>query len=143
MKIKLEMVELQTQKGMELIDITQEVERVVTESGVRDGIVNIMSKHTSTGIIVTEGIWCVEQDILDHLEKLAPEKGDYHHNRPLDFAGRLGFNAHAHLKSVLTGYTAFFPIQQGQLILGGAQRIYFAEYDGPLSRTYCVQVLGE
>lgn len=143
MKIKLERLEVQTRGDKELIDITPEVERVVRESGVREGVVNILTMHTSSGIIVTEGLSCLEMDVLDHLEALAPDEGDYYHNRYLDIDGRLGFNAGAHLKSILGGINAFFPIEGGQIVKGSRQRIYFAEYDGPLCRTYCIQVIGE
>jgi len=143
MKVKLEKAEIQSTKDKELIDITPEVERVVRESGVQNGVVNVLTMHTSSGIIVTEGLPCLEMDVLDHLETLAPDDGDYHHNRYLDIDGRLGFNAGSHLKSVLGGYSAFFPIEDGQIVKGSRQRIYFAEYDGPLCRAYCIQVLGE
>jgi secondary thiamine-phosphate synthase enzyme len=142
-KIKLEQLEVQTRGDKELIDITPEVERVVAESGVQNGMVNILTMHTSSGIIVTEGLPCLEMDVLNHLEALAPDEGDYYHNRYLDIDGRLGFNAGAHLKSILGGINAFFPIEDGQIVRGSRQRIYFAEYDGPLCRTYCVQVMGE
>jgi secondary thiamine-phosphate synthase enzyme len=91
----------------------------------------------------SEGLPCLEMDVLNHLETLAPDDGDYYHNRYLDIDGRLGFNAGSHLKSILGGINAFFPIEDGQIVKGGRQRIYFAEYDGPLSRTYCVQAIGE
>ena len=143
MKIKLEKLEVQTRGDKELIDITPEVEQVVRESGVQNGVVNVLTMHTSSGIVVTEGLPCLEMDVLNHLETLAPDEGDYYHNRYLDIDGRLGFNAGAHLKSILGGYSAFFPIEDGQIVKGGRQRIYFAEYDGPLCRTYCVQVIGE
>jgi secondary thiamine-phosphate synthase enzyme len=141
-KIKLEKLEVQTRGDKELVDITPEVERVVRESGVQNGVVNVLTMHTSSGIVVTEGLPCLEMDVLNHLETLAPDDGDYYHNRYLDIDGRLGFNAGSHLKSILGGINAFFPIEDGQIVKGGRQRIYFAEYDGPLARTYVVQVLG-
>jgi len=143
MKIKLERLEVQTRRDKELIDITPEVEQVVRESGVREGMVNVLTLHTSSGIIVTEGLPCLEVDVLNHLETLAPDEGDYYHSRYLDIDGRLGFNAGAHLKSIIGGMSAFFPIEDSQIVKGSRQRIYFAEYDGPLCRTYCVQVMGE
>jgi len=142
-RIKLEKLEVQTRGDKELVDITPEVERVVQESGVQNGVVNVLTMHTSSGIVVTEGLPCLEMDVLNHLETLAPDDGDYYHNRYLDIDGRLGFNAGSHLKSILGGISAFFPIEDGQIVKGGRQRIYFAEYDGPLCRTYCVQVIGE
>ncbi len=143
MRIKLEKLEVQTRGDKELVDVTPEVERVVRESGVQNGVVNVLTMHTSSGIVVTEGLPCLEMDVLNHLETLAPDDGDYYHNRYLDIDGRLGFNAGSHLKSILGGINAFFPIEDGQIVKGGRQRIYFAEYDGPLCRTYCVQVIGE
>ncbi|MCR4408547.1 MAG: secondary thiamine-phosphate synthase enzyme YjbQ [Anaerolineae bacterium] len=146
MIVKLEQITMQSHAGQELVDITSEVERIVTESGVRNGLVNVFTKHTSAGIVVTEGLECLEQDVIEHLERLAPDHPDgygYHHNRYLDFDGRLGFNAGAHLKSILSGYFACFPIAEGRVVKGGRQRIYFAEYDGPLAREVVVQVLGE
>jgi len=142
-RIKLEKLEVQTRRDKELVDVTPEVERVVRESGVQNGVVNVLTMHTSSGIVVTEGLPCLEMDVLNHLETLAPDDGDYYHNRYLDIDGRLGFNAGSHLKSILGGISAFFPIEDGQIVKGGRQRIYFAEYDGPLCRTYCVQVIGE
>ncbi len=146
MIIRLQEIVVQSREERILIDITPQVEEVVSGSGVREGLVNVFIKHTSAGILVTEGLECLEADVLDHLERLAPDRPDghgYRHNRYLDFDGRLGFNAGAHLKSVLTGYFASFPISAGAIVRGGRQRIYLAEYDGPLAREVVVQVLGE
>jgi secondary thiamine-phosphate synthase enzyme len=143
MKIKLEKIEVQTRADKELIDVTPEVERVVAESEVCEGLVYVMTTHTSSGLLVNEGLECLERDMIANLERLAPDEGDYWHNRYLDIDGRLGFNAGSHLKSMLGGYFTYFPITEGKMVRGSRQRIYFAEYDGPLCRTYCVQVVGE
>ncbi len=143
MKIRLKKIEVQTRRDKELVDITPVVEQVVAEVGVAEGLVNVMTTHTSSGIVVTEGLECLERDVLKHLDRLAPDRGDYDHNRFLDIDGRLGFNAGSHLKSILGGISASVPIEGGKMVKGSRQRIYFAEYDGPLARTYTVQVLGE
>lgn len=146
MIVKLAEMELQSRAPHELIDITPEVERVVKESGVQNGLVNVLTNHVSSGIIVTEGLECLERDILAYLDRIAPDDpGDnsYHHNRYLRGDGRLGFNAGAHLKSILGGISAHFIVKDGQILKGSRQRVYFAEYDGPLHRTYCIQVIGE
>lgn len=142
MKIVLKRLTVQSRRDKELIDITETVNKVVQESGIREGIVFVVTMHTSSGIIVTEGLPCLEKDILNHLDRLVPPDADYYHNRFLDIDGRLGFNADAHLKSVLGGIHAVFPIHDGRIVKGSRQRIYFAEYDGPLDREYCVQVIG-
>ncbi len=143
MIIKLERIKLQTRQSEEALNITPQVEDVVAKSGVRNGVVNVMTSHTSSGLLVTEGIPCLEEDILTHFSRLLPEDADYHHRRYLDFDGRLGFNADAHLKSVIGGIGCMFPIEDGKIVKGSRQTIYFMEYDGPLERTYFVQVLGE
>lgn len=134
---------VQSRREQELIDVTPEVQRVVEESGVQEGLVNVLTMHTSSGILVTEGLPCLEEDVVNHLSRLCPSEGDYLHRRYLDIDGRIGFNADAHLKSVLGGISATFPIAGGKILKGGRQTIYFAEYDGPLSREYVVQVLGQ
>jgi secondary thiamine-phosphate synthase enzyme len=143
MIIKLERVQLQTRKSEEAINITSKVEELVSASGVRHGLVNVLNTHTSAGILVTEGIPCLEEDILTHFARIFPEDENYHHRRYLDYDGRLGFNADAHLKSVIGGISCSFPIADGKIVKGSRQTIYFMEYDGPLLRTYLVQVLGE
>ena len=143
MIIKLERIKIQTRKSEEAINITSVVDEVVRKSGVRNGLVNVMNMHTSAGLLVTEGIPCLEEDILTHFARLVPEDEDYHHRRYLDYDGRLGFNADAHLKSVLGGISCCFPIEDGKVVRGSRQTIYFMECAGPLERTYLVQVLGE
>lgn len=143
MIIKLERVKVQSRKSEEAINITPVVDDIVAKSGVRNGLVNVMNTHTSAGLLVTEGIPCLEEDILTHFSRLFPEDEDYHHRRYLDYDGRLGFNADAHLKSVIGGVSCCFPIENGTVVRGSRQTIYFMEYDGPLERTYVVQVLGE
>ncbi len=148
MIIKLERIEVQSRKGMEMIDITQQVEQAVAASGVHNGLVLAMTAHTSSGLLVTEGIECLERDVLAHLERLAPKEPPegtfgYWHNRYLDYDGRLGFNAGDHLKSILGGVNCFFPVENGKVIRGSRQKVYFVEYDGPLARTVFIQVLGE
>ncbi len=143
MIIKLERIKLQTRQSEEAVDITPRVEEAVQKAGVKNGLVNVLTSHTSSGLLVTEGIPCLEEDILTHFSRLFPEDENYHHRRYLDYDGRLGFNADAHLKSVVGGISCMFPIENGKLVKGSRQTIYFMEYDGPLERTYFVQILGE
>jgi secondary thiamine-phosphate synthase enzyme len=143
MKVILKQIGIQTRQEEEMVDITEEVKKVVRESGVKEGLVNVLTLHTSTGLTVNEGISCLERDILELLEKLVPQEGDYHHARYLDFDGRLGVNAYCHLRGCLLGINTFFPIHNGEMVIGLRQTIYFVEFDGPQYRSYAVQVLGE
>lgn len=143
MTFKLERLKVLSRKSEEAINITARVEECVKSSGIKNGLVNVLTSHTSSGLLVTEGIPCLEEDILTHFARLFPEDENYHHHRYLDYDGRLGFNADAHLKSILGGIHCMFPVENGALVRGSRQTIYFMEYDGPLERTVLVQVIGE
>jgi secondary thiamine-phosphate synthase enzyme len=146
--IQLHRIEIISRKEMEMIDITPEIDRLVEASGAKQGIVFVTTAHTTSGIVVTEGVECLERDIPAHLERLAPKDPPigsygYYHNRLLDFDGRLGYNAGDHLKSVIGGIQTFFPIEDGKVVRGGRQRAYFVEYDGPLARIVFIQIIGQ
>ena len=146
MTIQLTTLQVQSRAEHELIDLTERVEQLVANSGVQNGLVYVMTMHTTSGIVVNENQICLEQDIVNYLARLAPvHHGDagYYHNRYLDSDGRLGVNAGAHLQSLLGGYFAYFPIAGGKIVRGGRQHVYFAEYDGPLMREVTVQILGD
>ena len=143
MRIKFKAMGLQTHKEKEIIDITSEVEKLVRESAVQEGLVNVYIEHTSAGLGVTEGLWDVKEDIFKYLDQLAPSTGDLRHKRYLEQDGRLGVNPQAHMKSLICGYHVSFPIHKGKIIKGSRQSICFLEFDGPLYRYYNVQILGE
>lgn len=143
MIIKLEKFLIQSRKEVEAINVTPLAEDFVKKSGMKNGMVNIYNQHTSAGLLVTEGIPCLEEDIGAFLDRLVPEDGNYLHRRYLDFDGRIGFNAQMHLKSVLVGCSASFPVSGGVIVKGSRQTIYFMEFDGPLERKISIQVIGE
>ncbi|MFH1774779.1 MAG: secondary thiamine-phosphate synthase enzyme YjbQ [Methanobacteriota archaeon] len=125
-------VTVKTSREVQFIDITSEVERVVRESGVKEGAANIFTKHTTTAIIINEN----EPGLLRDYEKLVelvPKGGGYEHDRIDD-------NAHSHLRSILLGPNKVVPIIEGSLALGTWQRIFLAEFDGPRVREVVVQV---
>lgn len=148
MIIRSHKIEVISHKEFEMIDLTGMVEEFLRECAVANGMVFVMTAHTTSSIVITEGVECLERDIPLHLERLAPKipapgTFGYYHNRILDFDGRLGFNAGDHLKSVLGGVSAMFAVGNGELLKGSRQRVYFVEYDGPLARTVYLQVMGE
>lgn len=143
MIIKLTEVSLRAQKEFELIKITETVKQVVAESGVQNGIVHVITEHTTTGITVNEGLSCVETDLMGQLDRLFPEDGIYHHNHYLPSYGTIGGNTPGHLKSMVVGNHCAYPIVNGQIKLGGVTEIYFAEFDGIKDRKYMIHVMGE
>jgi secondary thiamine-phosphate synthase enzyme len=124
-----------TSKYNQLICITNSVSKAVKESGVQDGFLTVLTKHTTTGILVNEALECVESDIMDFLSRHVPENYPYVHNHMLHSYGSTAGNPTAHIKSMLVGNHCHFPIVNGDLLRGGAQDIYFCEFDGPAART--------
>jgi len=127
----------------QFLTITDQVEKAVAESGVRNGMVTVLSMHTTTGITVNEALECLESDIEQFLKRLVPEDWPYAHARMLKEYGSTAGNPTGHLKSLLTGNHCHFTVAQGKIIRGSAQDIYFCEFDGPAQRTICIQVIGE
>ncbi len=143
MEFRLKEISLCAEQEFQMIRITDEVCSFVSESGVKNGIVYVITEHTTTGITVNEALPCVERDIMDALDRLAPEDYPYCHNHYLPSYGTIGGNAPGHLKSLLTGNHCVFPVQDGKVKLGSAADIYFCEYDGIKNRKYMIYVMGE
>ena len=127
----------------EYYNITEEVCRIVEESGIKNGLAAVITAHTTTGIMVNEALPCVEQDISDLLERTVPLEADYAHAHFLRDYGATGNNSQGHLKSMLMGNHCMFPVIDGRLVRGGAQEIYLVEFDGPQKRRVYVEVMGE
>jgi secondary thiamine-phosphate synthase enzyme len=132
-----------TDQYNQFIRITDQVEKAVAGSGVKNGMVTVLSKHTTTGITVNESLECLESDIDDFLRRLVPEDWPYAHARMLKDYGSTAGNPTGHLKSHITGNHCHFIVVDGKLVRGGAQEVYFCEFDGPAQRTVCIQVMGD
>lgn len=132
-----------TEKYNQFVLITEKVEEAVRESGIQNGMVTVVTKHTTTGIAVNESLECLESDIADFLGRLAPEDWPYAHARMLRDYGSTAGNPTGHLKAHITGNHCHFIIQDGEILKGGAQEVYFCEFDGPAKRTILIQVAGE
>ncbi|WP_029519819.1 secondary thiamine-phosphate synthase enzyme YjbQ [Persephonella sp. IF05-L8] len=129
----LKYIEVITQKRTHFEDITGEVQEVVDESGVQEGICYLYVPHTTAGIFINENADPdVKWDIEQTLEKLIPWENNYKH---------IEGNAAAHIKSVLVGTNTFIPIKNGRLMLGTWQGIFFAEFDGPRTRKVIVKII--
>ena len=127
-------MDIQTKTRIELIDMTDPVRAAVKESGIKDGICLISTRHTTASIIVNENERGLRKDILDLLEELVPENKNYAHNS-------IDNNADSHLRAVLLGMSQTIPVEDGHLVLGTWQSIFFVELDGPRNRTVNVTVI--
>jgi secondary thiamine-phosphate synthase enzyme len=127
-------MDIQTTTRTELIDVTDRVRAIVKESGVKDGICVISTRHTTSSIIINENERGLRGDILEILETLIPENKSYAHNR-------IDNNADSHLRAALLGNSATLPIEDGHLVLGTWQSVFFVELDGPRNRNINVKIL--
>lgn len=116
-----------------MIDITGEVQTKVKESGVKNGICIIFVPHTTAGITINENSDPdVVRDFLMEINKIVPISDGYHH---------IEGNSAAHIKSSMMGFSQTVIIQEGRLMLGTWQGIYFMEFDGPRIRKVHVKIL--
>ncbi|WP_435158330.1 secondary thiamine-phosphate synthase enzyme YjbQ [Ohessyouella blattaphilus] len=126
-----------------LVVITDEVHKALAKSKIKNGQVTVISKHTTTGVMVNEALECLEWDITEFLERLVPEEHPYAHARMLADYGSTAGNPTGHLKSLVVGNHCHLLIVDGELDKGGAQEVYFCEFDGPAERTIKIQIMGE
>jgi secondary thiamine-phosphate synthase enzyme len=128
-----------TRGRCDVVDITPQVERIVTESRLRQGIVNVSARGSTLGITTLEYEPGCVSDLQRALEAIAPADSNYAHN------ARWGDdNGYAHLRSALLGTSQSFPLTEGALGLGTWQQIVLCDFDNrPRDRAVTVTVVGE
>jgi secondary thiamine-phosphate synthase enzyme len=116
------------------VDITDEVTEAVRESGVSDGILFVYCPHTTAGITINENADpSVPHDITMKTGKLIDRRDpDYRHGEG---------NSDGHIKSSLVGASEMVIIENGELVLGTWQGVFFAEFDGPRSRNVFLKII--
>jgi len=140
-----DVVELRTESELQFIDVTTLVEERVRRSGVRSGLANIQSLHTTAAVIVNEDEPRLLADLARTLERLAPRELRYQHDDlhlRRDVPPDERPNGHAHCRALALAPSATLQIREGRLGLGRWQRILFVELDGPRRRALCVLVIG-
>jgi secondary thiamine-phosphate synthase enzyme len=129
----MHVISVQTTRQFQFINITQKVREVVEQDEIEDGNVILYVPHTTAGITINEGADpSVVEDILSELNKLIPLNGGYKH---------LEGNAAAHIKSSLIGCSEEVIVEDGRLVLGTWQAIFFCEFDGPRNRQVYVKTV--
>ncbi len=124
---------VKSKKQIEIIDITKEVRRMVSDLGIREGICTIFVPHTTAGITINEGADPdVMRDFVDKLDDLIPLESGYLHAEG---------NSAAHIKTSIVGSSVHIMIDKGEPVLGTWQSIFFCEFDGPRERTAQVKVI--
>ena len=137
MKIFYKEVEVKTERRNQFIRITEKIEKVVEESGIRKGVVLLSSPHNTATILIQEDDKSVHRDIIKILEKNVPLNEEYEHS----YEGNE--NATAHIKCNLLGGSLIVPVQNGKMMLGTWQDIFFLELFEPRRRRVLVTVIGE
>ncbi|NLN64444.1 MAG: YjbQ family protein [Clostridiaceae bacterium] len=114
-------------------NITQKVNQAIRESGVSEGICVVFCPHTTAGMTINENADPdVVTDLLFALKKTLPDRPEFRHCEG---------NSAAHLKASLTGSSVTVIIENGRLLLGTWQGIYFCEYDGPRNRNFYIKII--
>ncbi len=126
-------IQVKTRSRTEFVDITSDVKRIVNDSGVKNGVCCIYVPHTTAGVTINEGADpAVVKDILSTLNKLFPQDPGYLH---------MEGNSDAHIKTSLMGPSQTVIIENGNLLLGTWQAIFFCEFDGARSRKVIVKIM--
>ena len=137
MKFYTEYLWYNTKKHREYINITPEVEDILTKSGIKDGMILVSAMHITAGIYINDAESGLIQDIDEWLEKLAPFNANYRHHHTGES------NGDSHLKSLLVHHEVIVPVTNGTLDFGPWQQIYYAEFDGQRRKRVLVKVMGE
>jgi len=126
-------INVKSRERTEFIDITEKIQEVLKEAGISSGVCNIFVPHTTAAVTVNEGADpTVQRDIQTFLNKMVPFEGDYHHREG---------NSSAHIKTTLIGVSQTVFIDEGRLVLGTWQSIFFCEFDGPRHRRVALKII--
>ena len=126
-------IKVESRARTDMIEITEEVKNLVKESGIKSGICLLFVPHTTGAVTITEyQDPHVMLDILTTMNNLVPFENDYKHEEG---------NSAAHIKSSLFNFSLEMIIDEGELVIGGYQGIYFCEFDGPRNRQVFVKMM--
>ena len=137
MRFHTDYLTFNTAKKREYVNITDQVEAAVAESGIAEGMVLVSAMHITAGVFVNDAETGLLADIDEWLEQLAPYRDDYHHHRTGET------NGDAHLKNLLVHHEVIIPITGGRLDLGPWQQVFYAEFDGRRRKRLMMKVIGE
>ena len=139
-------IEIKTDEGINIHNITPQIQDLIASTPIKNGQALIFSRHTTTALAINEYEERLLTDIKVYLSKLAPGSDKYLHNdlhlRP-NIPPDEPMNAHSHLMAMTLSTSELIPIVDGKLALGTYQSVLFFELDGARSRTIFCQISGE
>jgi len=125
-------INVKTRSRIDMVDITASIQKEMSKAGLGDGLCVAYVPHTTAGITINEGADpAVCKDIMGKLNELVPPNAGYKH---------LEGNADSHIKASLMGSSVSVMVEDGRLVLGTWQKIFFCEFDGPRSRRVHLKV---
>lgn len=124
-------------KRQALVNITDQLEKLVEKSKIKDGFCLVSAMHITAAIWVNDEESGLKEDLLEWVEKLAPVNPAYKHHRTGED------NGDAHLKRTLMHHQAMLPVTQGKLDLGPWEQIFYVEFDGLRKKRVVVKIIGE
>jgi secondary thiamine-phosphate synthase enzyme len=136
MQILTEIMELKTKDRVQIVDITRNVDAAIAECGLKKGLVNIYSKHSTSAVFINENESGLLSDYLNLMEKLVPTGDNYQHDQ-------IDNNADSHLRSFIIGNNETVPFENGSMNLGTWQSVFFLDMDGPRNRKITITIMGE
>lgn len=140
-------IHVTTAHPTEFIDVTDRLDRLVSDAGLRVAVVNIQTLHTTTAVVVNEHEPLLLADFQALLESIAPRGGRYQHDDPtartVNLTDAERPNGHAHCRALFLPSSACLNVTNGRLLLGQWQRVFLVELDGPRERSLSVMLFGE
>lgn len=137
MKFHTDYLTFNTKKHRAYVHITPQVEKIVADSGIQNGLALVSAMHITAGVYVNDNEEGLIEDIDQWLEKLAPFGPNYKHHQTGED------NGDSHLKAILVHHQVILPVTKNKLLLGTWQRVFYAEFDGQRSKRVLVAVMGE
>ncbi len=137
MKVVTDFVEVESKERGEYIDITGQIEKIVKESQIKNGIVVLHEMHTTAALTIQENDNSIHEDTKEILEEIVPLNKQYRHS----YEGNE--NATAHIKNQLLGSSLTLPIMNGKLVLGTWQSVFLIELFEARKRRIAVCIIGE
>lgn len=126
-----------TDKKIQIIKITEKIEQIVKESGIKEGLVLINPMHITAAVVVNDNEQGLHRDYINVLEHLAPYNASYEHNKTGED------NAAAHIWRQLMAHQVTLPITKGKLDMGPWEQIFYFEFDGQRKKRVIVKIIGE
>lgn len=130
--MKKDTISIRTNSRTDFVAVTQHVQSSITKMGVRDGVCTLYVPHTTAAVFINEGYDPdVMRDVENALDKIVPWSDHYAH---------MEGNAAAHIKSSLMGNSRQVLVENGRLLVGRWEEVFFAEFDGPRTRQLVIAV---